>query len=106
MSRPPFEVADVIRIVGDRFRQRHLKALAWPQVKVLNAITHCRTAALGGTGNDATTVATKRWSTTRAGTATARSARPNAREHLGRETATGTATDRDTSIWSSACPIS
>ena len=48
MSRPPFEVADVIRIVGDRFRQRYLKALAWPQVKVLNAITHCRTAALGG----------------------------------------------------------
>ncbi len=46
MSRPPFEVADVIRKVGSRFRYR--ATLTWPQVKVLNAIARCRTAALGG----------------------------------------------------------
>ena len=44
MSRPPFEVADVIRKIGDRFRA----ALTWPQSKVLEAIARCRTAALGG----------------------------------------------------------
>ena len=48
MSRPRFEVADVVRIAGDRFRHRYWRALAWPQEKVLNAITRCRTAALGG----------------------------------------------------------
>ena len=44
MSRPPFEVADVIRKIGDRFRA----SLTWPQSKVLEAIARCRTAALGG----------------------------------------------------------
>jgi predicted Zn-ribbon and HTH transcriptional regulator len=48
MSRPPFEVADIIRMAGSTFRQRYWKALTWPQLKVLNAITRCRTAALGG----------------------------------------------------------
>jgi hypothetical protein len=46
MSRPPFEVADVIRKAGDSFRQR--TSLTWPQRKVLDAIARCRTAALGG----------------------------------------------------------
>ena len=46
MSRPPFEVADVIRRAGDSFRQR--TTLTWPQRKVLDAIARCRTAALGG----------------------------------------------------------
>jgi predicted Zn-ribbon and HTH transcriptional regulator len=46
MTRPPFEVADVIRIAGSRFRERSL--LTWPQHKVLDAIVRCRTAALGG----------------------------------------------------------
>jgi hypothetical protein len=46
MTRPPFEVADVIRIAGSRFRER--TSLTWPQVKVLDAIARCRTAALGG----------------------------------------------------------
>jgi len=46
MSRPPFEVADVIRKAGDSFRQR--TSLTWPQRKVLAAIARCRTAALGG----------------------------------------------------------
>ncbi len=48
MSRPPFEVADVIRKAGSRFRERYRAALTWPQVKVLDAIARCRTAALGG----------------------------------------------------------
>ena len=46
MTRPPFEVADVIRIAGSRFRER--SSLTWPQHKVLDAIVRCRTAALGG----------------------------------------------------------
>ena len=48
MSRPRFEVAEVVRIAGNRFRNRYRKALAWPQVKVLNATTCCRTQALAG----------------------------------------------------------
>src|SRR5260370_31328746 len=46
MTRPPFEVADVIRTAGGRFREHH--SLTWPQCKVLEAIARCRTAALGG----------------------------------------------------------
>ena len=52
MSRPPFEVADIIRMVGDSFRQRYSASLTWPQRKVLDAIARCRTAALSG-GRDA-----------------------------------------------------
>ena len=48
MTRPPCEVADVIRIAGDRFRERYRASLTWPQCKVLDAIARCRTAALGG----------------------------------------------------------
>ena len=48
MTRPPWEVADVIHRGGSRFLDRYQNALTWPQVKVLNAIARCRTAALGG----------------------------------------------------------
>ena len=48
MTRPSWEVADVIRIAGSRFRERYGSSLTWPQVKVLRAIARCRTAALGG----------------------------------------------------------
>ena len=48
MTRPPFEVADIVRTAGSRFRQRYWRALTWSQIKVLNAIARCRTAALGG----------------------------------------------------------
>ena len=44
MTPPPWEVADVIRMVGARF----LDSLSRAQLKVLNAIARCRTAALGG----------------------------------------------------------
>ena len=48
MKRPPWEVAVVIRRAGRRFLDRYQESLTWPQVKVLNAIQRCRTAALGG----------------------------------------------------------
>ena len=48
MSRPPFEVADIIRTAGDSFHEQYGGSLTWPQRKVLDAIVRCRTAALGG----------------------------------------------------------
>jgi putative transposase/transposase-like zinc-binding protein len=48
MTRPPWEVADVIQRGGSRFLDRYRKSLTWQQVRVFNAITRCRTAALGG----------------------------------------------------------
>jgi len=48
VSRPPWELADIIRRADSRVSSRHRDSLTWPQVKVLNAIARCRTAALGG----------------------------------------------------------
>ena len=48
MSRPPVEVADIIRAWGDRFFESNWRWLHWSHVKALNAIERCRTAALGG----------------------------------------------------------
>src|SRR5437763_5250633 len=48
MNRPPLEVADIIRASRDRFVERNKSWLKWLHIKVLNAIEHCRTAALGG----------------------------------------------------------
>lgn len=48
MTRPPWEVADVIQRGSSRFLDRYRKSLTWQQVKVFNAIARCRTAALGG----------------------------------------------------------
>jgi hypothetical protein len=48
VTRPPWEVADVIRRAGSRFIQRYRDSLTWAQLKVLRAIERCRTAALGG----------------------------------------------------------
>ena len=48
MSRPPLEVADIIRTAGDAFIERNRHWLGWKHVKVLLAIARCRTAALGG----------------------------------------------------------
>ena len=48
MSRPPLEVADLIRIAGDAFVERNRQWIGWKHVKVLLAIARCRTAALGG----------------------------------------------------------
>ena len=48
MTRPPFEVADIIRRAGNKFIERYRGSLTWAQLKVLRAIERCRTAALGG----------------------------------------------------------
>jgi len=48
MSRPPLEVADLIRNAGAAFLERNRHWLSWKHVKVLRAIARCRTAALGG----------------------------------------------------------
>ena len=48
MTRPPFEVADIIRQYGTRFIEIHRGWLTTQHLRVLRAIAHCRTAALGG----------------------------------------------------------
>ena len=48
MGRPPVEVADVIRAAGPNFLDRCLSCFDRQHLKALNAIQHCRTAALGG----------------------------------------------------------
>ena len=48
MSRPPLEVADVVRQYGDAFLERYGPTLAGAQHRALRAIALCRTAALGG----------------------------------------------------------
>jgi len=47
MTRPLWEVADIIRRAGDKFLERYRDSLTWSQLKVLRAIARCRTAALG-----------------------------------------------------------
>ena len=46
MNRPTVEVADIFRVQGDNFIDQH--TLGIQQLKVIRAITRCRTAALGG----------------------------------------------------------
>ncbi len=46
LQRPPFEVAEVVREYGAAFRATH--HVSHEQARVLHAIAHCRTAALGG----------------------------------------------------------
>lgn len=46
MPKPALEVADIVRACGDAYRQTH--RLPRQQDRVLRAIEHCRTAALGG----------------------------------------------------------
>ena len=46
MSRPTVEVADIFRAQGNNFIDQH--TLGIQQLKVIRAITPCRTAALGG----------------------------------------------------------
>lgn len=48
MSRPTFEVADIIQAQGNRFVDCHRKWLSYQQLNVLRAIARCRTSALGG----------------------------------------------------------
>jgi len=48
MTRPPLEVADIIRSAGPAFAERNRNWINGQHAKVLAAITRCRTAALGG----------------------------------------------------------
>jgi predicted RNA-binding Zn-ribbon protein involved in translation (DUF1610 family) len=48
MDRPLLEVADVLRAAGAAFLERARICFGRQQMKVLNAILRCRTAALGG----------------------------------------------------------
>ena len=46
--RPALEVAEVFRAAGPAYRAAQVGHLSLPQLKVMTAIEHCRTAALGG----------------------------------------------------------
>src|SRR5207245_8459239 len=48
MIRPTFEVADILRVQGDRFLDRYRSSSGFQQLKAFRAILRCRTAALGG----------------------------------------------------------
>src|SRR5882762_5591503 len=48
MSRPPLEVADLIRAAGTTFFEGSRKWFTWLHLKILTAIVCCRTSALGG----------------------------------------------------------
>jgi hypothetical protein len=48
VTRPPFEVADIVRQHGDRFLETHQAWITGHHRSVLRAIVQCRTAALGG----------------------------------------------------------
>ena len=48
MTRPPLEVAELVRTAGTSFIERNRQWLRWTHIKVLLAIVRCRTAALGG----------------------------------------------------------
>jgi hypothetical protein len=48
VTRPPFEVADIVRQHGDRFLETHAAWVTGAHRRVLRAIAQCRTAALGG----------------------------------------------------------
>ena len=48
MSRPPLEVADLIRAAETTFYERSRKWFTWLHLKILTAIVCCRTSKLGG----------------------------------------------------------
>ncbi len=48
MTRPTLEVADILRVQGERFLDRYRSSFDFQQLKAFRAIQRCRTAALGG----------------------------------------------------------
>jgi hypothetical protein len=50
MNRPRLEVADIVRAAGSRYRRDHASTLTPSQRRVRRASERCRTAALGGHG--------------------------------------------------------
>ena len=72
--RPDLEVADVFTVTG-LYHRDHAGHLGRVERRVMAAVEACRTAALGGTPNSASTAASCGKPITRAATATV----PNAR---------------------------
>ena len=75
MTRPTFEVADILRVKGDRFLDRYRSSFNFQQLKAFRAILRCRTAALGGHAMAARAAVIRPSRITRAETGTAPSAR-------------------------------
>ena len=48
MTRPAFELADILRAQGSRFLERYGSGIDFQQMKAFRAILSCRTSALGG----------------------------------------------------------
>jgi hypothetical protein len=48
MARPALEVADIFRAFGPAWRRANAGHISLDRLKVMSAIEHCRTAALGG----------------------------------------------------------
>ncbi len=48
MKRPSVEVADILRVQGQRFLDRYRSSFDFQQLKAFRAVQNCRTAALGG----------------------------------------------------------
>ena len=48
MTRPAVEVADILRVQGQRFLDRYRSSFDFQQLKAFRAIQNCRTVALGG----------------------------------------------------------
>jgi predicted RNA-binding Zn-ribbon protein involved in translation (DUF1610 family) len=48
MTRPAVEVADILRVQGQRFLDRYRASFDFQQLKAFRALQNCRTAALGG----------------------------------------------------------
>ena len=48
MTRPTVEVADILRVQGQRFLDRYRASFDFQQLKAFRALLNCRTAALGG----------------------------------------------------------
>ena len=48
MTRPAFEMADIVRRKGRQFLERFKAVLNYQQLKAFRAVKRCRTAALGG----------------------------------------------------------
>ena len=100
MSRPPLEVADLIRSAGAAFIERNRQWLSWKHIKVLLAIARCRTAHSAVISISAPAAGIEPSLTTPAATGTVRSVRPQP-ENAGSPHVKENFSRRATSMWSS-----
>ena len=70
MSRPALEVADIFRDHGAAWRKANAGHVSLGQMKVMSAIEHCRTAALGAMWRAARTTSAPTWSSSTIAAAT------------------------------------